>query len=276
MKRTLLLSLTCGIVYLAASSYSGGPSQAGHITAVSGCNVSGCHGPSSTATIPSLVVVTKATGDTVKNGKYTPGVLYTVTVIGRNSIAQGFGFILRASQNGGTSQSGAFANPTPTTTTKTQAVGGFTVFEHKATVPVSSGGFSATVDWTAPAAGAGNVVMNLAVNGVNATGTTAGDQWNTTTVALTEGPPSSINAIAHGLQLKAYPNPAKNVLNIDMQQSTSDKYHYSIYSINGVLAMQGYLNNNVNSIDVSGLASGTHFIRITNGIEQQVMTFNKL
>ncbi len=276
MKRTLLLFLTCGIVYLAASSYSNGPSQAGHITAVSGCNVSGCHGASNAATVPSMVVVAKTSGDTVKDNKYTPGVTYVLTVVGSNATAQGFGFILRASQNGGAAQAGSFTNPTPSASTKTQLAGGFTVFEHKSILHPGFGLFSASVDWTAPAAGAGNVVMNLAVNAVNANGTTSGDQWNTTSVSLTEGPPSSVEAIAVSLQLNAYPNPANNILNIDIQNNAAGNYTYTIYSMNGVKAAQGSLNHNVNSIDVSALAKGMHFISITNGIEQEVITFNKL
>lgn len=276
MKRSLLLFLTCGIVYLAASSYSTGPSQAGHITAVSGCNVSGCHGPASTATIPSLVVVAKASGDTVKDARYSPGVTYVVTVMGSNASAQGFGFILRTSQNSGAAQAGSFANPTPSASTKTQSAGAFTVFEHKSVVPVTSGGFSASVEWTAPAASSGNVVMNLAVNAVNSNGTSTGDQWNTTTVILSEGWPASVEATAGGLQFNAYPNPANNILNIDIQNNSSNKYRYTIYSMNGVMAAQGHLNNSVNSIDVSTLASGMHFISITNGTEQKVITFNKL
>lgn len=276
MKRSLLLFFTCGIIYLAGSGYSSGPSLAGHITAVSGCNVSGCHGPSSTATIPSLVVVAKASGDTVKDARYSPGATYVVTVLGSNASAQGFGFILRASQNSGAAQAGSFTNPAPSASTNTHVVGGFTVFEHKSIVPVTSGGFNASIEWTAPAAGAGNVVMHLAVNAVNANGTTSGDQWNTTTAMLSEGWPSSVETIANSLELRAYPNPANNVLNIDIRNSTSDHYDYAIYSMNGAVVAQGNLNNNVNSIDVSVLASGMHFISIANGIEQKVITFNKL
>lgn len=277
MKRSLLLFFTCGIIYLAGSGYSSGPSLAGHATAVSGCNVNpGCHGASNSATMASLVVVAKASGDTVKDSKYTPGITYVVTVMGSNPTAPGYGFILRASQNGGMAQAGSFANPMPSVSTKTQPVGGFTVFEHKSIIPDVFGTFSASVDWTAPTAGAGNVVMNLAVNGVNANGTTSGDQWNTTSVTLNEGWPSSVEAIAHSLQLRAYPNPANSVLNIAIQNSTSDHYDYAVYSMNGAVVLQGHLNSNVNSIDVSTLASGMHFISITNGIEQNVITFNKL
>jgi hypothetical protein len=46
--------------------------------------------------------------------------------------------------------------------------------------------------------------------------------------------------------------------------------------MNGVMAAHGHLGNNVNTIDVSALASGMHFISISNGMEQKVITFNKL
>lgn len=276
MKRSLLLFLTCGIVYLAGSSYSSGPSLAGHVTAVNGCNLSGCHGASNAATVPSLVVVAKTSGDTVKNGKYTPGVTYIVTVIGNNPAAQGFGFILRAAQNSGAAQAGSFANPTPSASTKTQSAGAFTVFEHKSVVPASSGGFSASVEWTAPVAGAGNVAMNLAVNAVNGNGTTSGDQWNTTSVTLTENTTSSVAAIDGGLQLNVYPNPVVSLLNVDLMNNAAADFNYTIYSMNGVMAAQGQLSNNVNTIDVSALTTGMHFISITNGTVQKVITFNKL
>lgn len=272
MKKTLLLSFTAAMLYLAVSSFSTGPSATAftHTTAENGCGGGSCHGSaSSSATAASLIVIHKSTGDTVRNGQFTPGETYTVVVGGTNAVQSHYGFILRASQNGGTAQAGTFANPMPGATTKTQMVGGFTVFEHKAKVPAMSGGFSATVDWTAPAQGGGTVTMHLAVNGVDNNNGATGDQWNTTSTSLAEAP-VSVSTVATEVHITAYPNPAASTLYLKGISNTA--YNYTVYNLNGSVVAQGMFNN---SVDVSSLASGTYFLNLTNGQTNEVVTFNK-
>lgn len=268
MKRILLLSFSCAALYLSLTSYSNGPSLAGHATAQSGCNVGGgCHGPSNSATTASILLIKKSSGDTVKNNEYEPGETYTLVVGGTNFTAAGFGFILRSSHTSGTMQAGTFGtNVMPATSTKTQGVSPFTVFEHKSIISPASGGFEASVDWTAPADSTGDVTMHLSVNAVNSNGNTGGDQWASTSATFAEKPTSI--AQVNNVSLSVYPNPATSTLYI----KSNNSYNYVVIGLNGSIE----LNGTGNTIDVSSLATGMHILKLSDGKQIQTITFNKL
>lgn len=274
MKHTLLFTFSIAMIALVLSSSSGGPSLTGASTAAAGCNNGGsCHGPSNSATVPMLMLIEKGTTDTVKNGEYKPGSTYTVVVSGTNANANGFGFMLRGSHTGGTMQAGSFANPMPAST-KTQAVGGFTVFEHQSRID-SMGKFTAMAEWTAPAKGTGDVVMDLSVNGVDGTGTTANDQWAQTSVTLAEGWPASVNDVTKDIAINIYPNPVVNKLNVAITNGSTDTYGYMIYNISGALEQKGYVNSADHSIDVTRLSGGMHVLKLTHDAAMHTMTFRK-
>ncbi len=269
MKRILLLSCTATVLYLSLTSSSNGPSLTGHATAALGCDNGGsCHGGASSATTATLILIEQSTGDTVKDGKYKPSEPYTVAVAGSNATATHYGFMLRASKNSAADQAGSFANPTPSMYTKTQPISPspFTVFEHKAPVPAMSNALEATVQWTAPATGTGDVVMHLSVNAVNNNGNTSGDQWASTSTTFAEKPASV--ASVNKSDINIFPNPVSNTLYINANKN----YQYTVVAINGSVE----LNGNSNQIDVTGLATGMHILRITDGQNVQIFTFNKL
>ncbi len=279
MKRYLLLFCTAGLLYVSLSSSSNGPSgtPAGVQTAKNGCGGSGCHGGTFTPTNSTIDIIEDGQTAAVTDGKYKPNATYMLGATVFAPSAQKFGYILLATDAAG-NQAGTLTNPLSLPQVKITTKGQFTVAEQPSPLSPVGGGLAIPgIDWKAPAAGKGAVTFYIAVNAVNGNGSAdAGDQYVLLSKTYQEGNPVSIENISREIEVVAYPNPANNLLNIDIQNSTSNKYHYSIYSMNGVLAAQGHLGNNVNTIDVSALASGLHFISITNGIEQKVITFNKL
>ncbi len=279
MKRYLLLFCTAGLLYVSLSSSSNGPSNTpqGVQTAKTGCGGGGCHGTTFTPTNSTIDIIEDGQTSPVADGKYKPNGSYTVGVTVFASSAQRFGFIMLVTDAAG-NQAGTLANPLSVPHVKITTKGQFTVAEHPSPVSPVGGGLAIPgLDWTAPPAGKGAVTFYVAVNAVNNNGSAdAGDNYVLLSKTYQENTSVSVEDIQREIEVVAYPNPANNLLNIDIQNSTSNKYHYSIYSMNGVLTAQGHLNNNVNSIDVSTLSSGMHFISITNGIEQKVITFNKL
>jgi|GEM_PF-5939093 len=277
MKRTLLLFFSASIIFLSLSSNKNGASQSGLTVVNNGCNgTGGCHGAMSSATVAKLYMIEKSSGDTIKNGKYSPGATYQVVVTGTNSTATAFGFMLSSRVATTSTQFGTFANPTPSTLTKIQSFSGLSVFEHKNTIPAVAGAFAATAEWTAPKPGSGDITMHLYVNAVDGTGSTANDQWDEDVTTLGQGDNASVNSIANSISVSVYPNPANNTLNIELQNNYTNNYQYAIYSMNGTVTATGQMNNNVNSIDVSALPSGVHFLKVTYGAQQKVISFSKL
>lgn len=80
--------------------------------------------------------------------------------------------------------------------------------------------------------------------------------WNTT---------AGIDDIQTQNALNLYPNPANNVLNIELKEDT----YIEIVNLLGKTVATQKLNAGVNSIDVSGLTSGIYFIQTEDGVTEK-------
>ena len=160
-------------------SFSSGPTGSqGDLTGspLSSATCNRCHAQTASLS-PSVVIGVQetATQTPVSNGEYTPGTVYTVS----------------------------FASAS--TGAKFTTSGGVQYLEHSQRS--STGVF--TMQWTAPAAGTGNVtlyVSGMAVNG----GGSSGDALAQATLALTENVSTSITKVANQLDYQVYPNPVTN------------------------------------------------------------------
>jgi hypothetical protein len=271
MKHYLLVILAATMLYITLSSNRNGASVTTFGPEITGCSGSGCHGGASSFDVNFIL---DSTILPFSGGKYQPGKKYQVKI---TSIAPastyGFHVIVKDKTN---KQAGILSIPVSQPNAKTVVKSGVTVAEHSNPVNPVAPGFNIMLDWTAPSKGAGEVTFQINVLCSNNNGIPdAMEHCITQFLSLKEEWPATVNVIEENV-FNVYPNPANNVLNIDIRNSASNKYHYAIYSMNGVMAAQGHLGNNVNSIDVSTLSSGMHFISITNGTEQKVITFNKL
>ncbi|MEZ5015637.1 MAG: choice-of-anchor V domain-containing protein [Flavipsychrobacter sp.] len=274
MKKTILL-FTCisGLLYLTLTSSSNGASATpkGHTAASTGCGGSGCHGTAaSTATTASITLKDKATGTTITSGKYESGKTYVVTVTGNNSAAVEFGYML-STTNGSNGQAGTLANASAGSKIQTIPPGTYTVAEHNAPIPASSGMFTATFDWTAPATGTGNVTMNLAVNATNNNNATTGDQFNTTNLVLAEDN-TSVGTIAKSISVSTYPNPVVNELNIKFGNIITSTYHIQVINMQGqIIAQQTNTvsSSSVVKLNTTNWASGIYHVVLNNGAAKQ-------
>jgi hypothetical protein len=137
-----------------------------------GCG-GGCHG-----TINSATSISMDFDGNSSLTSYTPGKKYTIVLNIDNSNLIGTA----------TAKAGFDLNFSSGTLSNTPAGTALTARELNHTTPkaMTSGSASFTFDWTAPAAGSGNVTINIAANGVNGTGDVTGDAWNLKTISLTE------------------------------------------------------------------------------------------
>ncbi len=65
-------------------------------------------------------------------------------------------------------------------------------------------------------------------------------------------------------QITLYPNPTKNLLNIDLQNNQSDKEEFKIFDINGRTILYGNLINGLNHINIENLAKGLYIFNLGN------------
>ena len=110
---------------------------------------------------------------TIPFSGYEPGQTYTVTVTESLTGISKYGFELTAESTGGVKQ-GTFSVTDPA---RVKKVNGGNAVTHTSGGTVASGdSISWSVDWTAPAAGTGQVTFYTAVNATNSNGGNSGDQ----------------------------------------------------------------------------------------------------
>ncbi|MBA3898807.1 MAG: T9SS type A sorting domain-containing protein [Bacteroidetes bacterium] len=84
-----------------------------------------------------------------------------------------------------------------------------------------------------------------------------------------------VEEIKEGKALKIYPNPTKNYLNIEYNQTkATDKVHLRIMGLNGSLIyneiISGFAGKFSKNIDLSGISRGVYFVEILAGEERIV------
>ena len=106
----------------------------------------------------------------------------------------------------------------------------------------------ASLSWTI-----GETVVETVSDGTN-TLTQGFQQGNLSVTTLIKQPELSSN-------LKVYPNPVKNILNVETDKKGMD---YQLLNINGQVVSNGKLENTNQEINFSALPSGTYFLKINN------------
>ncbi|MBC8884025.1 T9SS type A sorting domain-containing protein [Flavobacterium piscinae] len=65
-------------------------------------------------------------------------------------------------------------------------------------------------------------------------------------------------------KITLYPNPTKEVVNIDLQNNLSDQEEFKIFDINGRTILNGKVSNGLNQINVESLAKGLYIFNLGN------------
>jgi hypothetical protein len=288
MKRILLLSLSVILFSFLISSYSNGIGNVGHENrtgaqgSLDNCAGSGCH-DANTSDVNINIVMKDVNGNVVTNNKYVPGAFYTVELNGNvyNGYFPRFGFqFAAATQNGsnaGTLMQGTGQN--------TVVVGSMILLEQA--VPLSTVGasnnYQTSFIWHAPAPSStsppGPVTLFATVLAANDDGTRVGDKGNNEQRTLSPVA-SSVGAIDETVKTNVYPNPAKNVLNLSLENATEGDYQFVIYNTNGQATLR--FNKHMTSasfnesLSVSDWAAGTYYLEILQGQRKRIIPITKL
>ena len=73
--------------------------------------------------------------------------------------------------------------------------------------------------------------------------------------------------------INVFPNPARNFVNLSIQNSNKD-VHFAIINALGAIVGSEIIRNNVNTIDISDYSEGIYYLRIT--LSDSQIAFKKL
>ena len=183
-----------------------------------------------------------------------PDETYTVKVTISPTMGDpnGFGFqilCLNAPVNVDGPEISTWANPSTNAKISTALNTSRTYVEHNG--PSSTNEF--TVEWTAPAAGAGEVTFYSCGNGVNMDGNTTGDAAACNTLTLTEGEVLNTgNPDVVKLHTTVFPNPVSEMLYVHVHSPVSGNYALRVLDVTGntVLVSKEALVSGQNNVPV--------------------------
>jgi hypothetical protein len=263
------------------SSYATGPffkgagNRTGSAGSTASCTGSSCHASNSPNTLCSLVVMSGSTPIT----QYTPGTTYTVQVGGSaGSAFTKFGF--QASCVKATATSTQEGNFTAGTNMHVSNFGSLQLVENSTplsgTAVTGGNAYLASFSWTAPAAGTGDVKFFAMLNAVNNNNSASGDQPGTPiTLTLPEVSSTSVASVP-AIQLSLYPNPAVDILHLELNTSTTTCV-VSVFNLTGSLitSLNVVVNNGRASINTAGLLPGYYALKVQAGSQQIATVFAK-
>lgn len=218
-----------------------------------GANCTQCH--SGTINPPSLASATIASSG-LANG-YIPGQTYTInaTITGTSSSKIGFEITAEDIAN---NKSGTLIL---TDASRTILVNSGNAVTHNGAAGTAavSGANTWTFDWTAPAAGTGDITFYGAFNATNSNFTTSGDEIYTTNFTVNESSPTSISNLTN-TPIHLYPNPVKNQLYIT---DVNTKYNLiEVRNLTGKLVSSRYINGCQTVINLAGAPAGVYLVHL--------------
>jgi hypothetical protein len=194
---------------------------------------------------------------------YVPGQVYRVKVmvntVAGNPLAYGFQLVAEANE---TKQStNSFQNPS-TNAKLASLINGRQYAEHKN--PSNTNEF--TVEWTAPAAGTGDVIFYSAGNGVNLNGSITGDGASQTSFTLTEEAGSSAFEAPSFSSFQIAPNPAYDLIQVSGTDGFNGAYRVRVVDLQGRVVRQemrfAFGGALTEPVMIGDLPAGTYFLQL--------------
>lgn len=229
----------------APSARTGSPGDGGNCTS--------CH--SGTATSQAGLI----TSDVPMTG-YVPGTTYTITgAITTNGVTE-YGFQISPQSTSGT----LLGTLTATNTAGTQLTTSGKYITHKAGgTSFPSGTATWSFDWTAPAAGTGDVTFYGAFNSANSNNNTAGDVITLSSLMVSENLTTGITATTEeSAEVAVYPNPFTDRLYIKSVSSHAEQMNVTVTDINGKIVKSINALENNQAIELQELAKGYYTVKI--------------
>jgi hypothetical protein len=267
MKKIIYTFFAISIFAFVTMSNSAGRAGVGGAGATSasgeGTACQNCHNGGSFGTNVTIKLFEKGTSTEII--EYVPGTVYDAAVqISTTTTPSGFGFQALVLQDSDNSAINAWANNS-TTNTQVSTANGRQYFEQQGMASDNV----MKAEWTAPAAGAGDVSFYLVGNAVNGNGATSSDDVANKKITFSEFVNSTSKLELLGISLDVFPNPTVDNLFLNINTEDVKDFSINIYDLNGkrLETKNVTVQNGENrfNFDVSAFANGIYFIEINNG-----------
>ena len=250
------LSIIGGIVISASVLYpTGSPGGKTGSPGDGNANCTGCHSGSAQQ-------VSNWITSNIPVSGYIPGQAYTITANATHSGAALYGFEVTA-EDVTNAKTGTIVI---TDATQTKKVNSNKAITHTANGTTPSGGSKSwSFDWTAPTSGTGVIKFYGAFNAANGDGSNNGDQIYLSTLTVNEGTTGISDNIAEQVEVKIYPNPFADQLEIASGDPEAPVKSIQISGQDGrVVFLRNIQNENQEKfhIDASGFSTGIYFITV--------------
>lgn len=284
-KRILLFTAIAGMTYVTLSSSSSGAAggsgqnrtgaKGGTLTS---CGGAGCHG-----TGPGTTVAITVDSAGVPVTKYSPGKTYKVKITGTNSSSFAkFGFQFVSASGSGTSQVQAgttSALPSGVMKHTLATAPGMDFVEHMGVMTAATPGtYDIQFDWTAPTSSSlGDITMYCTLNAVDGVGgaTTTDVSANVSKVMKMNMVPSSVATAAAAMEVKAFPSPTTNNMNLELNNAQAGTYSVQVFSLGGKLVANETVTvtgaNNTLSLNTGNWAAGTYMVSVESNGSRKVI-----
>lgn len=211
-------------------------------------------------------------------GEYEPGATYDVAVrlnhVSGPAPAQ-YGFQLLAIDDATETEINTWSEPANNVKFSFASNTGRTYPEHNQASDTNT----FNMKWTAPDAGAGSITFYSCGNGTNDNGGTGGDGAACGTLSLNEGAPSSTNNLTQSFNAKLFPNPANDLINLDVDVVKSGEYKINVVNAYGKIISEQFtdFHNGTNQIkfNVTDFPAGIYFLEISNLRESAIYKWTK-
>ena len=227
-----------------------------------------CHGGAN-ITVGLDISIQNMDGSALANNEYVPGESYNMSVTvnptaGATPVEYGFQMVALTDSN--EEEVNTWANPSANVSIATASNTGRTYVEQ--TGPSADKTF--TMQWTAPAEGSGDITFYSCGNGVNGNNSTSGDGAACTTLSLGERIMNSTSAslLATPFNVALEPNPASEVLNVNIDSPIQENFTLNVLNLNGQVLQSAEWSiataQNRTVLNVQGYAPGMYILQITN------------
>lgn len=265
----LLFITTIGTIIFSDIAYTSNSGKQGYTGSPGENACNNCHNSNSLNSGGGSVTISSP--DLI-NWSYFPGTTYTINVkVKKSGVGKfGFGFeaLLPSGANGGlisttNSPNAKILSATVLGNSRTNAV-------HMQPNHFSQDSIIFSFEWTAPAAGTGNVTFYSAGNATNSGNNSSGDFVYTTNQVVTEASTIDIQSHLADKFITIFPNPTSDVIKFSLPANLEQaQTMLQIYDINGALVHNDILvgaNNALNMFtDVDNIKAGIYFVHLQNG-----------
>jgi hypothetical protein len=263
MKKSILITtivgaavaLTAFDILSECSIQNGGGAPAGYCGDPAGGNLTckSCHSGPTPTNVSGLIT------SNVPIEGYTPNTTYTITATITRAGHSKFGF-----QVSPQSSSGTFLGTLVNTSTQTKLTGSNKYITHTSSGTSGSGSKTWTFNWTAPAAGTGDVTFYGAFLAANSNNNNSGDTVFTSTLVIPENLTTGIaKSYSNEQSISVFPNPATDLITVKADNKMIGST-FIVTDKTGRQVLTGKLNNETTTLNISELPAGVYFFEIGN------------